>query len=71
MRGDMHVRFGSRVLIVRLIFEFIYLTGGFTANTTLSNYCRDTGLSHIHRAMHAVNGARKRPCTRRKDACTP
>lgn len=32
-----------------------YLTGGFTANTSLSNYCRDTGLLlHIHRAMHAV-----------------
>ena len=32
-----------------------YLTGGFTANTTLSHYCRDNGLLlHIHRAMHAV-----------------
>jgi len=32
-----------------------YLTGGFTANTSLSNYCRDHGLLlHIHRAMHAV-----------------
>jgi len=32
-----------------------YLTGGFTANTTLSKYCRETGLLlHIHRAMHAV-----------------
>ncbi|KAL5067431.1 hypothetical protein RYX36_018318 [Vicia faba] len=29
--------------------------GGFTANTTLSHYCRDNGLLlHIHRAMHAV-----------------
>jgi ribulose-bisphosphate carboxylase large chain len=32
-----------------------YLTAGFTANTTLSQYCRDNGLLlHIHRAMHAV-----------------
>ncbi|KAK8661971.1 hypothetical protein V6N13_091559 [Hibiscus sabdariffa] len=32
-----------------------YLTGGFTANTTLVHYCRDNGLLlHIHRAMHAV-----------------
>ena len=32
-----------------------YLTGGFTANTSLSHYCRDNGLLlHIHRAMHAV-----------------
>jgi ribulose-bisphosphate carboxylase large chain len=32
-----------------------YLTGGWTANTTLAHYCRDNGLLlHIHRAMHAV-----------------
>jgi ribulose-bisphosphate carboxylase large chain len=32
-----------------------FLTGGFTANTTLANWCRDNGmLLHIHRAMHAV-----------------
>ena len=32
-----------------------YLTGGFTANTSLALYCRDQGmLLHIHRAMHAV-----------------
>ena len=32
-----------------------YLTGGFTANTSLSHWCRDNGLLlHIHRAMHAV-----------------
>ncbi|KAL7594093.1 hypothetical protein Lser_V15G31768 [Lactuca serriola] len=32
-----------------------YLTGGFTANTSLAHYCRDNGLLlHIHRAMHAV-----------------
>jgi ribulose-bisphosphate carboxylase large chain len=32
-----------------------YLTAGFTANTSLAEYCRDNGLLlHIHRAMHAV-----------------
>jgi len=32
-----------------------YLTGGFTANTSLAYYCRDNGLLlHIHRTMHAV-----------------
>jgi ribulose-bisphosphate carboxylase large chain len=32
-----------------------YITAGFTANTSLSLYCRDNGLLlHIHRAMHAV-----------------
>ncbi|XP_070055306.1 ribulose bisphosphate carboxylase large chain-like [Nicotiana tomentosiformis] len=32
-----------------------YLTGKFTANTSLAHYCRDNGLLlHIHRAMHAV-----------------
>jgi ribulose-bisphosphate carboxylase large chain len=31
-----------------------YLTRGFSANTTLSHYCRDNDLLHIHRAMHAV-----------------
>ncbi|KAL4181128.1 hypothetical protein AMTRI_Chr12g269710 [Amborella trichopoda] len=32
-----------------------YLTGGFTANTSLAHYCRDNGLLlHIHHAMHAV-----------------
>ncbi len=32
-----------------------YLTGGFTANTGLAQWCRDNGmLLHIHRAMHAV-----------------
>ncbi|KAJ4839965.1 hypothetical protein Tsubulata_050733 [Turnera subulata] len=34
-----------------------YLTGGFTANTSLAHYCRDNGLLlHIHRAMHANHG---------------
>jgi len=37
-----------------------YLTGGFTANTTLAKFCRDKGLLlHIHRAMHAVIAVRK------------
>jgi ribulose-bisphosphate carboxylase large chain len=32
-----------------------YLTGGFTANTSLAQFCRNNGLLlHIHRAMHAV-----------------
>ena len=32
-----------------------YLTGGFTANTSLAHFCRASGLLlHIHRAMHAV-----------------
>jgi ribulose-bisphosphate carboxylase large chain len=32
-----------------------YLTGGFTANTSLASYCRDNGLLlHIHRAIHGV-----------------
>ena len=32
-----------------------YLTGGFTANTSLSHHCRDNGLLfHIHRAKHVV-----------------
>ncbi|MBK1702846.1 form I ribulose bisphosphate carboxylase large subunit [Thiococcus pfennigii] len=32
-----------------------FLTAGFSANTSLANWCRDNGmLLHIHRAMHAV-----------------
>ncbi|MCK4867135.1 MAG: ribulose-bisphosphate carboxylase large subunit, partial [Alphaproteobacteria bacterium] len=32
-----------------------YLTAGFSANTSLANWCRDNGmLLHIHRALHAV-----------------
>ena len=32
-----------------------FLTAGFTANTTLAEWCRENGmLLHIHRAMHAV-----------------
>ncbi|MBT6094117.1 MAG: form I ribulose bisphosphate carboxylase large subunit [Rhodospirillaceae bacterium] len=32
-----------------------FLTAGFSANTSLANWCRDNGmLLHIHRALHAV-----------------
>ncbi|MEF8793581.1 form I ribulose bisphosphate carboxylase large subunit [Thiohalorhabdus sp.] len=32
-----------------------FLTGGFTANTGIAEWCRDNGLLlHVHRAMHAV-----------------
>ncbi len=32
-----------------------FLTAGFTANTSLANWCRENGmLLHIHRALHAV-----------------
>ena len=30
------------------------LTGGFTANTGLANWCRENGMYHIHRAMHSA-----------------
>nr|ATL61296.1 ribulose-1,5-bisphosphate carboxylase/oxygenase large subunit [Rubia horrida] len=44
----------ARELAVPIVMHD-YLTGGFTANTTLAHYCRDNGLLlHIHRAMHAV-----------------
>ena len=44
----------ARELGVPLIMHD-YITGGFTANTSLAFYCRDNGLLlHIHRAMHAV-----------------
>eukprot|EP01018_Ginkgo_biloba_P000571 Gb_34523 [translate_table: standard] len=44
----------SRELRV-LIIMHDYLTGGFTANTSLAHYCQDNGLLlHIHHAMHAV-----------------
>lgn len=37
------------------IIMYDYLTGGYTANTSLAFYCRDNGLlRRIHRAMHAV-----------------
>jgi ribulose-bisphosphate carboxylase large chain len=32
-----------------------YITGGWSANTQLAQWCQDNGmLLHIHRAMHAV-----------------
>ena len=32
-----------------------FLTAGFTAHTSLANWCRDNGiLLHVHRALHAV-----------------
>ncbi|KAI5659978.1 hypothetical protein M9H77_28771 [Catharanthus roseus] len=44
----------ARELGVHIIMHD-YLTGGFTANTSLAHYCRDNALLlHIHRAMHAV-----------------
>ncbi|XP_039063972.1 ribulose bisphosphate carboxylase large chain-like [Hibiscus syriacus] len=44
----------SRDLGVPIVM-YDYLTGGFTANTSLAHYYRDNGiLLHIHRAMHAV-----------------
>ncbi|GER34443.1 ribulose-1,5-bisphosphate carboxylase/oxygenase large subunit [Striga asiatica] len=44
-----------------------YLTGGFTANTSLAHYCRDNGLLlHIHRAMHAVIDRQKNHATSEK-----
>ncbi|KAG8390990.1 hypothetical protein BUALT_Bualt01G0141400 [Buddleja alternifolia] len=44
----------SRELGVPIIMHD-YLTGGFTANTSLAHYCRDNGLLlYIHRAMIAV-----------------
>ncbi|KAK8470452.1 LOW QUALITY PROTEIN: hypothetical protein PHAVU_004G151000, partial [Phaseolus vulgaris] len=37
-----------------------YLIGRFTANTSLTHYCRDNGLLlHIHRAMHAIIDSQK------------
>jgi ribulose-bisphosphate carboxylase large chain len=43
-----------------------YITGGFTANTSLAIYCRNGLLLHIHRAMHAVIDRQKKryslPC---------
>jgi len=44
----------AKSLDMRIIMHD-YLTAGFTANTSLANWCRDNGmLLHIHRAMHAV-----------------
>nr|AEW12993.1 ribulose-1,5-bisphosphate carboxylase/oxygenase large subunit [Strombomonas acuminata] len=47
--------FAAQLGMPIIMHEYNYLTGGFTANTSLSMYCRDNGLLlHIHRAMHAV-----------------
>ncbi len=44
----------ARSLDMRIIMHDFF-TAGFTANTSLANWCRDNGmLLHIHRAMHAV-----------------
>ena len=44
----------ARSLGMRIIMHD-FLTAGFTANTSLANWCRRNGmLLHIHRAMHAV-----------------
>jgi ribulose-bisphosphate carboxylase large chain len=44
----------AKELGVRIIMHD-FLTGGFSANTSLANWCRKNGmLLHIHRAMHAV-----------------
>jgi ribulose-bisphosphate carboxylase large chain len=44
----------AKSLDMRIIMHD-FLTAGFTANTSLANWCRDNGmLLHIHRAMHAV-----------------
>lgn len=55
MNVVVQVMFANDITIYRCDINFIYITGGFTANTSLSMYCRDNGLLlHIHRAMHAV-----------------
>ena len=44
----------AKSLGMRIIMHDFF-TAGFTANTSLANWCRDNGLLlHIHRAMHAV-----------------
>ncbi|MCG8444069.1 MAG: form I ribulose bisphosphate carboxylase large subunit [Caulobacterales bacterium] len=48
-RAEFAKELGSRIIM------HDFLTAGFTANTSLANWCRDNGmLLHIHRAMHAV-----------------
>ena len=47
--------FERRLVLNYKLFYRNFLTGGYTANTSLSMFCRDNGLLlHIHRAMHAV-----------------
>ena len=44
----------AKSLDMRIIMHDFF-TAGFSANTSLANWCRDNGmLLHIHRAMHAV-----------------
>ncbi len=44
----------AKSLGMRIIMHDFF-TAGFSANTSLANWCRDNGmLLHIHRAMHAV-----------------
>lgn len=53
-KDSSHVRMELRTFF-RELFDHNYITGGFTANTSLAMFCRDNGLLlHIHRAMHAV-----------------
>lgn len=48
-RAEYAKSLGSRIIM------HDFLTAGFTANTSLANWCRDNGmLLHIHRALHAV-----------------
>jgi ribulose-bisphosphate carboxylase large chain len=48
-RAEFAKQLGMRVIM------HDFLTAGFTANTSLANWCRRNGmLLHIHRAMHAV-----------------
>ena len=48
-RAEFAKELGSRIIM------HDFFTAGFTANTSLANWCRDNGmLLHIHRAMHAV-----------------
>ena len=55
LKGSRHVRVELNLSKADRLFDHNYLTGGFTANTSLALYCRDNGLLlHIHRAMHAV-----------------
>ncbi len=48
-RAEYAKSLGSRIIM------HDFLTAGFTANTSLANWCRENGvLLHIHRALHAV-----------------
>ena len=49
MRAEYAKEIGSPIIM------HDYITGGWTANTQLAQWCQDNGmLLHIHRAMHAV-----------------